>query len=171
MGKSLNDCIEMTILRQSPLFQSAPGYTLEQLQKISEEELHELTKLENILIEHQTYHRYSELHEFAHYCQRASDRLLFRLMSQSKPLKDFLSQSIYNDLWQNRIEEQDLSEPMLNTTSAFEQWENNFLSTHYKPWQNSRYANHSMVQSLKDKLALSQALTSCSNESRAILAQ
>ncbi|MAR84234.1 MAG: hypothetical protein CMF55_05530 [Legionellales bacterium] len=171
MGKSLNDCIEMTILRHSPLFQPAPGYTLEQLQKISEEELNELTKLENILIEHQTSHRYSELHEFSHYCQSASDRLLFRLMSHSKPLKEFLSQSIYNDLWENRIEEQDLRKSMINTTSTFEQWENNFLTTHYKPWQNSHHANHSMAQSLKDKLALSHALLSSSNEPRTILAQ
>ena len=171
MGKSFNDCIEMTILRHSPVFQSAPGYTLEQLQKISEEELHELTKLENILIEHQTSHRYSELHEFAHYCQSASDRLLFRLMSHSKPLKNFLSQSIYNDLWQNRIEGQDLSETMVNTTSAFEQWENNFLTTHYKPWQNSRYSNHSMAQSLKDKLALSHALLLNSHEPQTTIVQ
>ena len=171
MVKIMNDCIEMITLKHSALFQRAPGYTLEQLQRISEREHHELNKLEEILINYQASHRQSELDEFAHHCQTASDRLLFRLIRHSKPLKDFLSQPTYNSLWEDRIERQGLQDSMTNTTLAFHQWENNFLTSHYKTWQKSRHSNHAMAQSLKDKLELSHALISNTDKLHAILVQ
>ena len=152
MRKDFSESIEMTILNTTLIFYSAPGYTLEQLLSITDQELKQLSQLEIILKQHQIMNKTRQLNEFAHYCQTASDRVLFRIMSHSKPLKTFLSESIYQPLWHHRLRKQGVLAQMDDTILPSQQWESMFLTTHYAPWKNSRYADHLMVQPLKKKI-------------------
>ena len=158
MEQVFEHCIEMTARHKPSLFEIAPGYTLEQLQSITPEESKQLNKLESILTQHQTLQKHTELNQFARYCQTASDRILFRMMSHSSPLKRFLSQPAYNALWENRLERQGLSDLINPSISAFSQWENAFLKSHYEPWQSSPHASHSTVNSLKVRMDETQAV-------------
>ena len=140
------------MIKRPSIFRSAPGYTLEQLESISDNELEKLKSFETLLKQYQASGKNNELDEFAQYCQTASDRFLYRIISHSTPLKDFLSQPSYETLWHDRLIVHGITEQTHHKTSSFSRWETGFLISQYERWKNSQYANHSMVQPLKLKV-------------------